>query len=672
MNADMDKMPATRVLILAPTARDAAITTELLRKGGVARSVCGSIRELIVEINSGVGAILMTEEVINDPGIDRLLMTLNGQPSWSEIPVVMMMRGGSDSPAAERLLRSMRNVTLLERPAPTRSVLSAVQAAIRGRERQYQIRDQIEAIREGEQRFQAMANSIPQLAWMAKPDGWIFWYNQRWHAYCGSTPEQMEGWGWQSVHDPGELPRVMEKWKGAVVRGEPWEDTFPLRRHDGEYRWHLSRAMPFRDAQGGILLWFGTNTDITDQQQAADERQRLLESERAARQEAERVSRMKDQFLATLSHELRTPLNAIFGWTQLLKRGKDDPEMVAEGIDVIDRNVRVQTQLIEDLLDMSRIISGKVRLDVQRVELPEVIHAALEVVQPAAEAKGIRLEKVIDPNAGPVSGDPARLQQVLWNLLTNAIKFTSKGGKVCILLERVNSHVQISVSDTGEGINPDFLPHLFERFSQADGSSKRKHGGLGLGLSIVKSLVEMHGGTITARSEGPGKGALFAVHLPLRVTTQDEAPTLATSPGTRASLLANSPKLTGVKVLIVDDEPDARELVKRVLVEYEAVPALADSAAAASRMLPSFLPDVIVSDIGMPEQDGYEFIRSIRKEGVRTPAVALTAFARPQDRIRSIQAGYQVHLPKPVEPAELVAVIASLAGRLPETFPEKT
>lgn len=668
----MDKMPATRVLILAPTARDAAITTELLRKGGVARSVCGSIRELIVEINSGVGAILMTEEVINDPGIDRLLMTLNGQPSWSEIPVVMMMRGGSDSPAAERLLRSMRNVTLLERPAPTRSVLSAVQAAIRGRERQYQIRDQIEAIREGEQRFQAMANSIPQLAWMAKPDGWIFWYNQRWHAYCGSTPEQMEGWGWQSVHDPGELPRVMEKWKGAVVRGEPWEDTFPLRRHDGEYRWHLSRAMPFRDAQGGILLWFGTNTDITDQQQAADERQRLLESERAARQEAERVSRMKDQFLATLSHELRTPLNAIFGWTQLLKRGKDDPEMVAEGIDVIDRNVRVQTQLIEDLLDMSRIISGKVRLDVQRVELPEVIHAALEVVQPAAEAKGIRLEKVIDPNAGPVSGDPARLQQVLWNLLTNAIKFTSKGGKVCILLERVNSHVQISVSDTGEGINPDFLPHLFERFSQADGSSKRKHGGLGLGLSIVKSLVEMHGGTITARSEGPGKGALFAVHLPLRVTTQDEAPTLATSPGTRASLLANSPKLTGVKVLIVDDEPDARELVKRVLVEYEAVPALADSAAAASRMLPSFLPDVIVSDIGMPEQDGYEFIRSIRKEGVRTPAVALTAFARPQDRIRSIQAGYQVHLPKPVEPAELVAVIASLAGRLPETFPEKT
>jgi CheY-like chemotaxis protein/nitrogen-specific signal transduction histidine kinase len=400
---------------------------------------------------------------------------------------------------------------------------------------------------------------------------------------------------------------------------------------------------------------------VTEERERAVERQRLLESEQSARREAERASRMKDEFLATLSHELRTPLSAIFGWVQLLKMDQSDANMIAEAVAVIDRNVRMQNQLIEDLLDMSRIISGKIRLDVQPVDLVEVINAALDVVKPAIDAKGLRLEKVVDPSVGPVSGDFGRLQQVLWNLLTNAVKFTSKGGRIHVLAERVDSHVEISVSDTGEGIDLRFLPHLFERFSQADPSTTRQHGGLGLGLSIAKNLVELHGGSIRAESEGAGHGATFVINLPLRVaktTGESSARPRASweSPPDRGELR----KLNGIKVLVVDDEPDAREVVNRFLTASGAESALAASAAEAQALLESFAPDVILSDIGMPGQDGYEFIKNARRKGVKTPAIALTAFARSEDRIRALQAGFQTHLPKPVEPGELLATIASL------------
>nr|MBA3652207.1 response regulator [Chthoniobacterales bacterium] len=473
----------------------------------------------------------------------------------------------------------------------------------------------------------------------------------------------MEGWGWKSVHDPDELPRVIEKWQAAIDSCEPWEDVFPLRRFDGEFRWHLSRAMPFRDDAGAVLFWFGTNTDITEERNRAETRQRLLEAERQARSEAERVSHMKDEFLATLSHELRTPLNAIFGWTQILKMDHMNQETVQEGIEVIDRNVRLQTQLIEDLLDMSRIISGKVRLDVQRVDLAELINNAVETVTPAADSKQVCLERIVDPLAGPVSGDPGRLQQVLWNLLTNAIKFTPKGGKIQIILERVNSHVEISVADSGVGISSDFLPHLFERFSQADASTTRRHGGLGLGLSIVKTLAELHGGGIEAKSPGEGLGSTFTIRLPLRVAKASHRDAAHPRSVGRAPAFDCRDKLSGLCILVVDDEPDARELVNRLLIECGATARLAGSAAEAQALLATFRPDVIVSDIGMPDQDGYDFIRSVRTRGDKTPALALTAFARADDRIRSMEAGYQTHLPKPVEPAELVAVVASLAGR---------
>ncbi len=648
-----------RVLMLPPTVKDGEVTRALLKAAGVECELVGEMAELVHALEGGAGALLLTEEALTGKGVEALTAWLTAQPAWSDLPVVVLMRGGMASEGGVKMLESWRNVTLLERPAPIRSVISAVKTAVRSRRRQYELRDQLVAIQEGERRFQAMANSIPQLAWMARSDGWIFWYNQRWHDYCGTTPEQMEGWGWQGVHDPSELPRVMARWKHAVDHGEPWEDTFPLRRHDGEMRWHLSRAMPFRDADGRITLWFGTNTDVTDARRLGQEQEQLWASERAAREEAERVSRMKDEFLATLSHELRTPLNAIFGWTQLLKTAPDT-QTLAEGVAVIDRNVRVQTQLIEDLLDMSRIISGKIRLNLQPVELDLLISGALEGVRPAAEAKGIVLEKEVAPGAGTVNGDPGRLQQVLWNLLTNAIKFTPPGGRIAVRAARALGHVELRVTDTGEGISPEFLPLMFQRFSQADASTTRKHGGLGLGLSIVKSLVEMHGGMVEAASPGQGQGATFLVRLPAGA-----APPEAREAGIRAN---DGPRgmagrnLRGVKVLVVDDEADARDVVRRFLLACEAVPALAGSAAEAREVMARFKPDVILSDIGMPGQDGYAFMRAVRESGITTPAVAVTAFARSEDRVKSLQAGFQTHLPKPVEPEELLAVIAGLAG----------
>ena len=399
----------------------------------------------------------------------------------------------------------------------------------------------------------------------------------------------------------------------------------------------------------------------------AAERERLFDAERDARAEAERASRMKDEFLATLSHELRTPLNAILGWSQILlaRKGVEDGDL-KRGLETIARNARAQTQLIDDLLDMSRIVSGKVRLDVQPLDLSSVVDAAVDAVRPSAEAKAIRLQKVLDPSAGPVSGDPNRLQQVVWNLLSNAIKFTPKGGKVEVLLARVNSHLEVTVTDSGQGISADFLPYVFDRFRQADASSTRIYSGLGLGLSIAKQLVELHGGSIQAKSDGDNFGATFIVRLPLapvRVGESREHPTAM-----RLSRFDwEQIPLNGVTVLVVDDETDARELIKQVLVQCGAAVVTAASSDEGLQVLQALRPHVLVSDIGMPDKDGYQFMRDLRRigaaQGGDTPAIALTAFARSEDRTRAMVAGYQIHISKPIEPQELIATVASLAGR---------
>jgi CheY-like chemotaxis protein len=343
--------------------------------------------------------------------------------------------------------------------------------------------------------------------------------------------------------------------------------------------------------------------------------------------------------------------------------------LLTEGLEVIERNTKVQVQLIEDLLDMSRIISGKVRLDVKRIDPAAFIASAFETVAPSAKAKGIHLHKVLDSDAGPIAGDANRLQQVVWNLLSNAIKFTPKGGKVQVLMERVNSHIEITVNDTGQGIDPQFLPHIFERFRQADASSTRSHGGLGLGLAIAKQLVELHGGSISAESPGIGKGATFSVVLPLLVVNLMSSPEPKSKPrAIQARPFECSPTvLAGVTVLVVDDESDARGLVKRVLEECGAEVVVAGSAAEALEMVPTVKPNVLVSDIGMPGVDGYELLRRIRAlgetKGGDVPAIALTAFARSEDRTRALLAGYLVHVSKPVEPHELIATVATVGGR---------
>ncbi|HEV8604285.1 MAG TPA: ATP-binding protein [Tepidisphaeraceae bacterium] len=393
-----------------------------------------------------------------------------------------------------------------------------------------------------------------------------------------------------------------------------------------------------------------------------------LDMERHQRSEAERIGRVKDEFLANLSHELRTPLNAILGWAQLLKPGQTSEAEMAEGLEIIRRNALVQGQLIEDLLDMSRIVSGKLRLNVQRVDMPAVITRAVESVQLAATAKGVRLEVVVDPIAGPITGDPNRMQQVVWNLLTNAIKFTPKGGRVQIVLERASSHVELSISDTGKGIGAAFLPHVFERFSQSDPSVTRSHMGLGLGLAIVKNLVELHGGSVMAKSTGEGKGSTFIVLLPISVmrsADEKDGPTHSASP--TEIEFASSPDLKGVRVMVVDDNTDTMNLVKHLLEQCGVSVATCSSGEECLARLPMWHPDVVISDIGMPDMDGYSMMREMRslppEKGGGTPAVALTAFARSEDRRRAMLAGFDVHVSKPVEPGELVAVVARMARR---------
>jgi PAS domain S-box-containing protein len=711
-----------------------------------------------------------------------------------------------------------------------------------------------DTLRQSEEVLRALANSIPQLAWMAQADGAIVWFNERWYDYTGTVPEQVDGWGWKSTLDPEVLPAMLQRWNDSIRTGHPFDMEYPIRGADGQYRWFLTRVNAVRDRLGHVVRWFGTSTDVdqvkrvqqalreesnvlellnstgsararqrdlrsllqtvcdaatgisgarfgafvyngTDgagepftlhavsgtcsdefarfgqpsgtatiapilggegvvrsddlgddpryrqsapdfglpaghpglrsylavpvvarsgevlgrlmfghpepaifserterivggiaaqaavaidntrlyeaAQRAAEERKDLLESERLARAEAERTSQMKDEFLATLSHELRTPLSAILGWAQVLRRGTRDTADLQRGLQTIERNARAQAQLIEDLLDMSRITSGKVLLDIQTLTPTVFVDAAIETLRPAAEAKNIRLEKEYDADTGLIAGDPARLQQVIWNLLSNAIKFTPRDGLVRISMRPAGASVEIAVCDSGAGIAPEFITHVFERFRQGDASTTRQHGGLGLGLSIVKHLIEQHGGTVRVSSDGEQQGACFTVELPaatpqLVAARPDRAPYSPPSPLTPDIVLRD---LSQVKVLVVDDEPDARDLIKRILSDCNASVTTAASARAALDAFRAEVPDVLVSDLGMPGMDGFELLAHVRAFGAaaggNVPAVALTAFARSEDRLRALEAGFAAHISKPVEPSQLIATVAKMVGPPP-------
>jgi len=531
--------------------------------------------------------------------------------------------------------------------------------------------------------FDTTLSSITDFAYILDRDSRFRYVNKALLDLWGLPLEQAIGKDFFDLKYPDELAaKLAAQVRQVFETKKVLSDETPYTSPTGVIGYYEYIFAPVFAADGSVELIAGSTRDVSERKRieaelrgVVAERESLLSSERSARGEAERASRMKDEFLATLSHELRTPLNAILGWSQILSgenRGQDD---LAEGLAAIERNARSQTQIIEDLLDMSRIISGKVRFDVQRVDLVSVVRAAVDTLQPAASAKGIRLHAVLDPNAGPISGDPNRLQQVFWNLLNNSIKFTPRGGRVQVLLQRIDSHLEINVIDTGEGIKPEFLPFMFDRFRQSDASTTRRHGGLGLGLAIVKQLVELHGGTVRAKSPGEGQGATFTVSLPLTVIhSEPDLPQERVHPTLKTGIpipLDQCADLAGIKVLVLDDEPDARALVKRFLEDCNAIAILAPSSEEAVEKVRTERPDVIASDIGMPEEDGYTFIRRVRAlspdQGGNTPALALTAYARSEDRIKAITAGFQCHISKPVEPAELIAMIASLAGRNRDT-----
>ncbi|HUK66568.1 MAG TPA: ATP-binding protein [Anaeromyxobacteraceae bacterium] len=424
---------------------------------------------------------------------------------------------------------------------------------------------------------------------------------------------------------------------------------------------------PIRDGRGqprGVVLVF---RDIRERRRVEEERSSLLVRERAARADAEQASRAKDEFIATLSHELRTPLNSVLGWARLLRLGKLDATSTRRAVEAIERGATTQAQIVDDLLDMARIVRGQLRLDVRPVELVPVIEAAIDTVRPAAAARGIAIAAGLDPKAGPVAGDPGRLQQVAWNLFTNAIKFTPSGGKVEVRLAHKGDHVELSVKDTGSGIPAEFLPHVFERFRQADSSTTRAHGGLGLGLSIVRHIVEAHGGTVSADSPGLGQGSVFTVSLPIfqnRPRPRDaESPRAAPRAATPAPHMVS---LQDVSVLVVDDDADTLEVVRQLLEQAGARVTVAGSAPEALEAFRREPPQVLLSDIGMPGQDGYDLIRQVRSlegKGGQVPAVALTAFAHSEHRQQAFSAGYQLYLAKPIEPGELTAAVARLLGR---------
>ena len=447
---------------------------------------------------------------------------------------------------------------------------------------------------------------------------------------------------------------------------------------------HISLTVsPIVGPNGQIIGASKIARDITEQRQArkaldeayAVAKRAQSEAEAAAKEnerlfrQAEESSRLKEEFLATISHELRTPLSAVLGWTRMLRLGQLSEADETKALDTIERNARAQAQLIDDLLDVSRIVTGKLRMDVRPSDPTSFIDAAVEAVRPAADAKGVHVQKVMDTGAVAIPGDPVRLQQVVWNLLSNAIKFTPRGGRVQIRTERVNSHLEIVVSDTGQGIAPDFLPHVFDRFRQADQKTSRQHGGMGLGLAIVRHLVELHGGSVRAVSEGVGKGATFTVMLPITPVYQVDASGSRVHPAARDLLPAHygNDRLDGLKILVVDDEPDTRELLRQGLEYCGASVRLAVSAADALAKLDNDLPDVLISDIGMPGTDGYDLIRQVRnldnEKTRKVAAIALTAYTRVEDRLQALRAGYDMHVPKPVELTELVAVAASVTRR---------
>jgi PAS domain S-box-containing protein len=666
----------SRALVLPATTADGAAIQKVLHACGIPCRVLRSVAAVCEAMRDGVGTILIAEEaLVEDPAL--LIECVGAQEVWSDVPLIVLSPSGRESMALAALIPQLGNASVIERPVRASTLVTAIRSSLRARARQYEVRaylaEQEEAqrvIREAEQRFRLLVENVRDYAiFMLDLAGRVTSWNSGAQQLLGYAAQEALGQpAARFFEDEGDtLAREMED---ARSSGRATSSGLRVRK-DGSRLFVEGVLTAVHDDQGHLIGYAKLMKDVTDKRRIEAEREQLLQSERAARSEAERSGRMKDEFLATLGHELRTPLNAMLGWAQVLRRTHALNGELAEGIDIIERNARAQSQIIADLLDMSGIISGKVRLEMQVVDLASILESSVNAVRPAAQAKSIRLEVRRDDGAANVRGAPNRLQQVFWNLLTNAVKFTPKEGEVCVTLAHVNSHLEVRVSDTGEGIDRDFLPHVFERFRQADASTTRRHGGLGLGLSIVRQLVELHGGDVTALSDGAGQGSTFRVVLPPATSTVF-APATDTASQHRAATpaaqisVAPTTRLQGVKVLVVDDEPDARSLIERLLHECDATVTTAASANEALEVLAREQPDILISDIGMPKEDGYSLMRRVRKlegETGRLPAIALTAYARAEDRLKAIEAGYQLHLEKPVEASTLISMVETLSKR---------
>lgn len=635
-------------------------TSELLRNLGYAMFEAATGSDALRLVREVRPQLVLLDVKLPDISGHEVCRRLKDDPSTASIPILEIsasfttrrdrvagLEGGADA--------------YLAKPVEPDELVATIRALLRMREAE-------EARRETEASYDFLfeRNSFP--TWIIDIESLAFLaVNEAAVRHYGYSRDEFLSMTIEEIRPPEDVPLVQE-YIARIPEAAPNAVQWRHRKKDGttidvEVIWH---ELFFRGRHALLVL----ANDITERKHAEAGREELLAREKAAREEAQAASRAKDAFLAIVSHELRAPLNAILGWAAILRSQNADEATRTHAAETIERSARIQSKLIEDLLDSARVARGQLRLEVQPVDLTAVIDAAVDVMHPAAEAKQIEVRRTFDVEREVITGDPDRLQQIVSNLLSNAIKFTPSGGQVEIRLERVDPHVRISVTDTGTGIIPDYLPHVFERFNQAHGSTTRRRSGLGLGLSLVRNLVELHGGTVNADSPGEGCGSTFTVNLPLRAVrpqASDADPTVSTR---MAGLHATS-ILTGVWVLLVDDEADARELVATLLQQYGAKVTPVASAELALALLTSDeldkRPDVLVSDISMPEVDGYELIGRVREltpeGGGRIPAVALTAYGRAIDRIRALSAGFNMHLPKPVEPAELAAVVASLTGR---------
>jgi PAS domain S-box-containing protein len=581
-------------------------------------------------------------------------------PDYRLDGVVKLATGLVSVSTAVALWRVMPIAIALQTPAQLRREVALrtgeLRAANARLEREAEQREATERrLRDSEERFRLATRALNGYIYEWTPADGRLWRSERFTDMLGLPPDSdLTPDGWRARIHPDDRERAAVILRALAHGDRDASAEYRVQTADGRWVWLWDHCVAVRDSQGTVIRIVGNVLDVSDRHRADEERRELLESERRARQEAERANRLKEEFLATLSHELRTPLSTVTMWARLLRQYAADPARVREAADVIDRNVRAQSRLISDLLDMSRIDAGKLTLDRQPLDLCDVIDAAFAAILPAANARQLTVTRTLGPVSGAVQADAARLQQVLSNMLSNSIKFTPPGGRIEIALAESDGGAAITVTDSGKGIDPAFLPHVFDRFRQQDGSHARDHGGLGLGLSIVREIVDLHGGRVTLESAGRDRGTTATVWLPLHDVVASVEPLSAPEP--------EGLPLAGIRVLIVDDDDDAREGLRRLVAGQGADVRSAASADEAQRVLKREPIDVLVSDLGMPSRDGFDLIRTLRAAGSSIRAAALTALARPEDRGRAIAAGFDRHLAKPVGPATLVATVRELAG----------